>query len=81
MATDAKGLRAIMPGYAPRKKRAGRPKYPIVTLDVGQSVTLPVTSSEAERRMRKSADNWNARNKGFIQARKDGGNITFTRIK
>jgi hypothetical protein len=80
METNNDGLRGMMPAIKkPRKRAFGKAKYPIPKLAAGESVTIPIESPEAERRLRKSADNWNARNKGFINARKSGDEITFTR--
>lgn len=80
METKTKGLKAMMPNVKqPRKRTFGKAKYPIVGLAVGESVIIQIESPQDERRLRKSADNWNARNSGFINARKSGDEITFTR--
>jgi hypothetical protein len=80
METNNDGLRGMMPAIKkPRKRTFRKAKYPIVRLAAGESVTIQIESPQDERRLRKSADNWNARNKGFINARKSGDEITFTR--
>jgi hypothetical protein len=77
-----RGLKAMMPKKIKLKKRPfGTGKYPITKLAAGESVTIPIESSAHEGLIRKSAENWNARNKGFISARKKGSEITFTRIR
>jgi hypothetical protein len=82
MATKTEGLRAKVAGAKKLTKvRVGKAKYPIVKLLRGESVTLPIASPADERRMRKSADNFNLRHEGFIRARKKGDHITFTRIR
>ena len=82
METKPAGIGAMMPLLRkPRKRAFGRAKYPITKLSAGESVTILIESPQDERRLRKSADNWNARNKGFITARKKGLEITFTRLK
>ena len=81
METKPRGLTAMMPMKLPRKRATGRGKYPIVKLAAGESVTIQIESPADERRLRKSADNWNSRNNGFITARKNGLEITFTRIR
>ena len=77
-----RGLKAMMPKVIKLRKRPfGTGKYPITKLGVGESITIPIESPAHEGLIRKSAENWNARNKGFISARKKGLEITFTRIR
>jgi hypothetical protein len=82
MQTKPRGLNAMMPKKIKLKKRPfGTGKYPITKLGVGESVTIQIESPKHEGLIRKSAENWNSRNNGFISARKKGSEITFTRIR